>query len=80
VTDSQGGTPAAPRPDNAEFLRGATAVLAHIKMFDGAAGGTLYNECVRFIGAKSLIAQARRDGAMRWSGLDTYVRYHKDTV
>jgi hypothetical protein len=58
----------------AEFLRGATAVIAHIKTFDGGACGTLYNESVEFIGADALIAQARRDGAMRWSGLDQYVR------
>ena len=63
---------------SAEFLRGATAMLANIKSFDGGACSTLYNECVRFIGARALIVQARRDGAMRWSGLDEYVRQHND--
>lgn len=63
-------------PTHAEFLRGVTAVLAHMKS-SGEAGSTLYNETVQFIGAKSLIAQARRDGAMRWSGLDQYVRDQK---
>jgi hypothetical protein len=58
---------------NAEFLRGATAVLAHMETA-GEGCSTLYNEVVQFIGAASLIRQARRDGAMRWSGLSSYLR------
>lgn len=56
-----------------EFLRGATAVLAHMTR-SGEACSTLYNETVEFIGAEPLLKQARRDGAMRWSGLSQYVR------
>lgn len=54
-----------------EFLRGATAVLAAMAIHEQ---DSMYDECVRSIGADDLIRQARRDGAMRWSGLDKYVK------
>jgi len=63
---------------NVEFLRGATAVLAHIET-SGEGCSTLYNEIVQFIGAASLIRQARQDGAMRWSGLSKYARQAEAT-
>lgn len=59
-----------------EFLRGVTSVLGQLTS-GGDCGSTLYNEIVRAHGREALIDQARRDGAMRWSGLAQYERDRK---
>lgn len=56
-----------------EFLRGVTAALAVLEV-SGEGCSTLYEEIVGTVGGAKLIRQARRDGAMRWSGLGKYTR------
>ena len=74
---SRRGTPAVKcRQCHAEFLRGATAALAHLNM-RGDAGDVAYNEIVQMIGAKALVEQARKDRVMRWSGLCVYVQQQR---
>jgi len=59
-----------------EFLRGVLAVLAFLNT-DGQAGEVRYNEIVQYIGAEPLLRVARKDGAMRWSGLAVYARQRR---
>lgn len=56
------------------WLRGVTAALAPLAQFGE---DTIYDEVVSSVGSEDVIQQARRDGAMRWSGLSRYVRRHR---
>ncbi len=53
------------------WLRGYTVALAILAPFGQ---DTIYDAVVEEGEPKALIRQARRDGAMRWSGLAGYVR------
>jgi hypothetical protein len=53
------------------WLRGFTVALASLAPFGQ---DTIYDEVVSSGDPEALIRQARKDGAMRWSGLSGYVR------
>ena len=53
------------------WLRGYTAALATLAQFGQ---DTIYDAVVKEGEPEALLRQARRDGAMRWSGLAGYVR------
>lgn len=52
------------------WMRGYIAALAALAQFEE---DTMYDEVVDAAGG-GLVEQARKDGAMRWSGLTGYVR------
>ncbi len=61
---------------NRGWLRGYTVALAALAP---AGEDTLYDGVVEESQVEEeLIAQARKDGAMRWSGLSGYVRRRKE--
>ena len=63
-------------PDDKAWLRGFTVALASLHIWDL---GTIYDGVVDESGeADALIRQARKDGAMRWSGLSGFVRRRKE--
>ena len=51
--------------------RGFIAALAALAQYEQ---DTIYDDVVQSGGSEELVAQARKDGAMRWSGLSGYVR------
>jgi len=53
------------------WYRGFIAALAPLAPFEE---DTIYDEVVNTVDEAELIQQARKDGAMRWSGLSRYVR------
>lgn len=53
------------------WLRGYTVALATLAQFGQ---DTIYDAVVAQGEPDAMIVQARRDGAMRWSGLTGYVR------
>ena len=58
--------------DDRTWRRGYTAALAALAPYGE---DTIFDEVVDAFGAPEvLIKQARKDGAMRWSGLSGYVR------
>ena len=58
-----------------EWLRGYTVALAALSHFGE---DTIFDAVVTQGEPDALIRQARRDGAMRWSGLSGYVRRTKE--
>ena len=60
-----------PEKDDQSWLRGYTVALATLSQFDQ---DTIYDAVVAGGEPDAMIRQARRDGAMRWSGLSGYVR------
>lgn len=54
-----------------EFRRGMLAALAVVALHGE---DTIYDEIVRTQGRDELATQARKDGAMRWSGMDKCLR------
>ena len=60
---------------NKEFYRGMTAAIA---VLSGHGADTFIEEILDTVDADELIAQARRDGAMRWSGLSKIVAHRKE--
>ena len=61
---------------NQAWLRGYTVALAALAQFDQS---TIYDAVVDGGEPEAIIRQARRDGAMRWSGLSGYVRRTKES-
>ena len=57
------------------WLRGYTVALAALAQFDQS---TIYDAVVNNGEPEAIIRLARRDGAMRWSGLSGYVRRTKE--
>ena len=58
-----------------EWLRGFTVALASLSQFQE---DTIYDAVVDDSGeSEAMICQARKDGAMLWSGLSGYVRRHR---
>lgn len=57
------------------WLRGYTVALATLVQFGQ---DTIYDAVVEQGEPEAMIRQARRDGAMRWSGLTGYVRRTKE--
>ncbi len=51
------------------FYAGVLSALAIVAVFDEA---TIFNEIVKEVGEADLVKTARRDGAMKWSGLSKY--------
>ncbi len=65
-----------PSEYNRGWLRGYTVALAGLRIWGV---GTIYDGVVEESQVEEeLIAQARKDGAMRWSGLSGYVRRRKE--
>ena len=52
-----------------EWYRGFIAALAPLAQFEE---DTIYDEVVCTVNEEELIQQARKDGAMKWSGLTEY--------
>ena len=60
-------------PTHDDFYRAALFCLRVILDCDGN-GSTLYEEVVLNIGLNELCRVARKEGDMKWSGLDWYMR------
>ena len=60
--------------DAQAWLRGYTVALAALSQFGE---DTIYDAVVVQGEPDAMIRQARRDGAMRWSGLSGYVRRNR---
>lgn len=56
-----------------EFFKGVICSLA-VLAGRGDATSTAYNEIVDANGTEDIVKWARRDGAMRWSGLSDFVK------
>lgn len=63
--------------DARQFYLGVVAALA-IMAIHGQ--DTIYDEIVEEVGAEELIRVARRDGALKWSGLSDYIRRMKENA
>lgn len=61
--------------DARQFYLGVVAALA-IMAIHGQ--DTIYDEIVEEVGAEELIKVARRDGALKWSGLSGYLKRKRD--
>ncbi|MBC8485727.1 MAG: hypothetical protein H8D45_06770 [Bacteroidetes bacterium] len=51
------------------FYAGVLSALAVVVIFDEQ---TIFDEIVKEVGEDELVKTARKDGAMRWSGLSKY--------
>ena len=60
--------------EHKEFYRGMTAAIA---VLWGHGAETYIEDILATVNADELIAQARRDGAMRWSGLSKIAAIRK---
>jgi len=62
--------------NEASFYAGILSALAILYLHDAE---TIFDEIVQATGEDQLVAQARTDGAMRWSGLSHY-RYGRKSA
>lgn len=58
------------------FMVGVVCARAVVKVHGQ---DTIFDEIVASVGEENLLAEARRSGAMRWSGLSDYVRRNRRT-
>ena len=59
-----------------DFYRGVAAALAVVYTVDQPG---IYDEIVQSVDEKELINQARKDGAMKWTGLYDYQKRQSET-
>jgi len=57
------------------FMAGVACALAVVKVHGQ---DTIFDEIVASVGEEQLLAECRRRGVMRWSGLSDYVRRQKE--
>lgn len=57
------------------FSAGIVSALAVLRAW--REDGAMYDEIVQSAGEAEVLAEAKRSGAMRWSGLDAYKRRQK---
>lgn len=60
---------------NQGILNALALMVAH-----GDGCGTMYVELLNLAGADKVIAYARKESAMRWAGLDKYIRFLKENA